>query len=411
MIERSSMASGRAFGSGGDRHAHGGQPVEGAEPDGEGLPMGAPRVASVLGHQGKGQDRVAGEDHRQLRASRVRRPAPARRRRRTRRRRATAGPGAAAWRAPTPRTPRRRRIHAPASWSVANGSSHSQTGNTRADRIATPDPAVDPQEQAGDGGVGRAAGDALGHDPRPAEEADRPQAVPHDRRHRGDPAGLRRAGAHVAREDEREGQGDGRRGPGEVHGKRQWALVGGGQPVGEGHHRPAQHHGRGRTRRPRGARGDGARAARTATLRLRGSAAGRTPRGRRRARGPPRWERGRPLRSPIRHPASLRRRRAGVGRGRRARVAATAPAEGTGASRRWRSRVGAAVGAGEAVAGAGVGLAHRERQRPARDVAVRRRGGPLDRIGARPEGEAVERHHLAAVLGRACRCPPHRPGR
>ena len=45
-----------------------------------------------------------------------------------------------------------------------------------------PDPAVDPQEERRDVGVARVAGDALGDDPDPAEEADGPERVADPRR-------------------------------------------------------------------------------------------------------------------------------------------------------------------------------------------------------------------------------------
>ena len=140
------------------------------------------------------------------------------------------------------------------SWRVANGSSHSQTGRpARTARDA--DPAVDPQEQRRDRAVGRPAGDALDDDPRPADQADARSTI------RTAPARGRRGpsaigGApDVAREHEHERERDGRRGPDEVDGQRQRALVD--RRTGRGPTRRPARRGwrRARARAPRG--GDG----------------------------------------------------------------------------------------------------------------------------------------------------------
>ncbi len=234
--------------------------------------------------------------------------------------------------------------------------------------------------------------------------------IPHERRHRGDPAGLRGPGAHVAREDERERQGDGRRGTGEVHGERQRALVGGGEAVGERDDRSAEHH---------GGRGEDADEAQRASGRAAGGRATRqarrlrrrstTPRCRRRGAGPRRSGSARRCRTPTRAGVAVRRRRrpadasGGCG-GRRGgdrwgrRAASAGDAEASAAR-------GVAVGAalGEAVAGAGVGSRTVNASVPRTRWPSSRSDGPLDRVRAGAEGQPVERHDLAAVPGRLAR--------
>ena len=205
-----------------------GEPAEEAEPDRERLAVRAPFVAPELGHHRERERRVADEHDEQRRRRRRRSRARARRRTRTRWRPASdrAAPGSR--RVPSPRCPSRRRTAAPRSCRVENGSRKCQTGPMSAQMHGHADPAVDPQEQGRDVGVARAAGDALGDDPDPAEEPDGPERVaePGRRQRARRPIEVRRGRPHVADDDEDERQGDGRGGPDEVDGQRQPARVG-----------------------------------------------------------------------------------------------------------------------------------------------------------------------------------------
>ncbi len=90
-----------------------------------------------------------------------------------------------------------------------------------------PDPAVDPQEERRDGGLRGPAGDALGDDPEPADDAEDAQPDA-DAGPGGDGPDrqLRAVRADVANEHEHERQGDGRRGAGQVDSEGQPARVG-----------------------------------------------------------------------------------------------------------------------------------------------------------------------------------------
>ncbi len=182
------------------------------------------------------------------------------------------------------------------SWSVANGSSHSQTGADEGRYGCDAHPAVDPQEESGDGRCRRAPGEPLDHDPGPADEADGAQHHAERTRHR-DQAGVGRGcGAQVPGQHEDERQGDGDRRPGEVDGQRQRALVDGGEAVGGCDRRQGRASNERTGRAPRSARGDAGAAVVTGQApRLRRSRYGADSRprrpGRRRWGGPRPWTR------------------------------------------------------------------------------------------------------------------------
>ena len=207
-----------------------GEPVQRSEPDRERLAMSAPRVPTELGHQRQREHGVRGEHDGERRAARERhelepdeegepgdgRPDPQERRELTR------------LPAPDPEP-----AEHPGRDVVERGERvqplpdrHEQRGHHR-----DADPAVHPQEQRRDGAIGRSAGDPLGHDPDPAEKADRPEQDA-ERGRDADIARVHRGGgAHVPGEDEHEREGDRRGRPDEVHGQRERALVGGRQRV------------------------------------------------------------------------------------------------------------------------------------------------------------------------------------
>ena len=186
-----------------------GEPAEQPEPDRERLAVRAPLVAPELGHHRQRERGVADEDDEQRRRPGLRGRARARRRRRSRWPPASgrARPGSRP--ASQPATPSRRRTAAPRSWSVENGSRKCQTGPTSAQTHRQADPAVDPQEERRDVAVARAADDALGDDPDPADEPERPERVAEPRPAAGDPrpveVGRRRADVADEHEDERQG--------------------------------------------------------------------------------------------------------------------------------------------------------------------------------------------------------------
>ena len=151
-----------------------------------------------------------------------------------------------------------------------------------------PDPAVDPQEQRRDGRLRRAAGDALGDDPDPADQADDAQRRSAARPGRGrcDPAASARPACR-ARARTRTTSATVVAAPDEVDGERQRALVDGAEVVGRDDRRRAERDRERRPRRPPRARStarpspDDAVHADRATPR--GSGAGRRPRRRRRS--------------------------------------------------------------------------------------------------------------------------------
>ena len=96
--------------------------------------------------------------------------------------------------------------------------------HSRDDRHANP--AVDPQEECRDAAVARPAGDPLGHDPGPADQADEAKPIPDWRpRHGAGSMRCRRGRPDVADDHEDERERNGRRGTHEVDGQRQPALV------------------------------------------------------------------------------------------------------------------------------------------------------------------------------------------
>ena len=215
------------------------EPVEGAEPDGERLALGAPLVAAELGHERERQQRVPDEHDRQRRGAdhghelepheedepRDRGP------RADARGQLGERPASDADRAQQPGedvVERRERVE-------PLPDREQQRGHER-----DPDPAEHPQEQRRD---------AASDDP-PASacatihsQPTRPIARRTRRRIAGTwtmPPVRDLGDAHVAGEDERERERDRGRGPHEVDGERQRALVDGRQAVGGGDRRPGE---------------------------------------------------------------------------------------------------------------------------------------------------------------------------
>ncbi len=193
------------------------------------------------------------------------------------------------------------------SWIVANGSSHSQTGNSSAEQNAIP---TQPNTH-------RNSGATAASDEPPASawatihtQPMRPMARRSTSRRSGrdadEPPVDDLGRPDIAREDEQERERDRDRRPHEIDGQRQRALVDGRQAVGAGDRRERRAARRGRARRrSRAAEGAGQRGhARDAAL------------GRRRAQAAPAGAAG---------PAIVRRFGRGAGRGRRRRRRSRGP--------------------------------------------------------------------------------------
>ena len=251
------------------------------------------------------------------------------------------------------------------SWSVANGSSHSQIGKSSAEMSASPTQPKIHRNSGATARVGRAAGDALGHDPRPADEADaragRAAGPGRDtRRAARDRSGAARTSrARTNRND----RATVVRRADEVDGERQRALVGGREAVGARDRRRAE-------RRP-------------------------PPRpGRRAARAPDRRAR---AASPVRHAARLRRSEVGADAGDEREADADREQDVAHRSTRRRSVSGAGDGRrgdlgsdGAAVAGAALGDGDRKSSSEGLTVGVGRGVGGRRRRGRGLEdGEAT----------------------